>query len=734
MKKHSVNTKKQNKDGTKARTKNKQSKKTKNTSKKTKEQNIVSFDHYELIVAEKPKAAYKIALALADSGTLNKKSYGGVPYYELKVLGKPVVVASAVGHLYTLMEKGGNKWKYPVLDIEWVPTFKAQKNASYVKKYIELLRKLSNKASEVTIATDYDIEGEVIGLNALRFAIGKKDAFRMKFSTLTPSELKLAYKNKMKSIDWAQARAGETRHILDYYYGINVSRALTTSLKTAGTFKVLSSGRIQGPTLKIIVDREEEINNFIPKKYWQLVLIAKNKNGETIEATHKQGNFWDKEKALKSKEKAESGIPTVESIKISKSKIQPPVPFDLTTLQTEAYRYFRITPKRTLEIAQNLYIEGLISYPRTSSQKLPSRIGFRNILKKISEQEPYRELATRLLNKSKLEPREGKKTDPAHPAIYPTGFAPKKLDAEHKKIYDLVVKRFLSVFAEPADKQVISVLIKSNNEPFVTEGVKITFLGWIDFYKPYYRMKEKEISELSEGEKLLLVKVNILEKETKPKPRYNQASLISELTKRNLGTKATRAQIIDTLFKRGYLKGTQIKPTELGIATIETLAKYSPTLLDEKLTRHFEEELESIRKNEKKQEEVLEEAKKVIQRIVEDFKKNEKSIGNDLKQAHKETMDNARVIGKCPNCKIGDLIVIKSKKTGKQFIACNRYPECKTTFSLPQYGLVKPAHENCPHCGWPMVIVIRKGKKPWKLCFNPNCPGKNNNTNNTKRI
>lgn len=698
------------------------SKSTKKTS--TTKKNITSFDSYELIIAEKPKAASRVAFALADKGTLKKKSWEGIPYYELKFEGKPIVVASAVGHLFTLMEKGGNKWSYPVFDVEWVSTSKAQKNASYVNKYIKLLKLLNSRASEVTIATDYDIEGEVIGLNVVRFALKREDANRMKFSTLTPEELRKSYKNKSKTLDWSQARAGETRHLLDYYYGVNVSRALTSSIKRAGAFKVLSSGRVQGPALKIIVDREEEIKNFKPEKYWQVFLKAKTKNNEIVEAQHKKGNFKDKKKAELSKSNAEKGKPVVKEYSVTESKVYSVVPFDLTSLQMEAYRNFHITPKRTLEIAQNLYIEGLTSYPRTSSQKLPFSLGFKKILTKLSEQDKYSALAKKLLSKKKLIPHEGKKTDSAHPAIYPTGMKPKNLDEQHMKVYDLIVKRFMSVFGEPAVKENVKATIDSNGELFIASGSRLKEEGWTEYYRPYYKFTDKIIAKMDEGELLNLISVSIVEKETKPKPRYTQASLVADLTKKNLGTKATRAQIVDTLFKRKYVRGEKIEATELGIQAIKTLLKYSPLLLDEKLTRHFEEELEKIREGKKKPEDVIKEAKKVVSKILDQFKNNELSIGKELREANKNT-SKEKIVGKCPVCGVGNLVVRHSKKTGKQFIACDQYPKCKTTFSLPQNALILPTNEKCQYCGWPLVLVIRKGKRPWKMCFNPNCPGKN---------
>jgi len=206
----------------------------------------------ELIITEKPAASKKIADALADKKAV-KKNIKGVPYYELIHKNKNIVVGCAVGHLFSLGEKKPTN-NFPTFDIEWKPTYIINKG-HFSKKYLDVLKKLSKDADEITIACDYDIEGEVIGLNVLRFICNRKDANRMKFSTLTKQDLIKSYENKANHIDWGQANAGETRHILDWYYGINISRALTSAISSQGRFKILSSGRVQGPCLKLVVDR-----------------------------------------------------------------------------------------------------------------------------------------------------------------------------------------------------------------------------------------------------------------------------------------------------------------------------------------------------------------------------------------------------------------------------------------------------------------------------------------------
>jgi len=157
---------------------------------------------------------------------------------------------------------------------------------------------------------------------------------------------------------------------------------------------------------------------------------------------------------------------------------------------------------------------------------------------------------------------------------------------------------------------------------------------------------------------------------------------------------------------------------------VETLEEFCPKILDEELTRHFEVEIEEIQERKKKPEQVLKEAREVLTSVLEDLKKKEKSIGEKLRTAHKETAMQENTIGKCPKCKVGDLRILRAKASGKRFLACNKYPECKTTFSLPQTGAVKKLKVPCPVCGYPMVNIIRKGKRPWRLCINPDCPSK----------
>ncbi|GAI38442.1 unnamed protein product, partial [marine sediment metagenome] len=219
------------------------------------------------------------------------------------------------------------------------------------------------------------------------------------------------------------------------------------------------------------------------------------------------------------------------------------------------------------------------------------------------------------------------------------------------------------------------------------------------------------------------------EKQTQPPKRYSPASIISQLEKKNLGTKATRSTILETLYDRGYIQDKFIKATPLGMSLISTLEKYSPIIIDEELTRNFEDSMQSIQKStkgfEEKENKIIEKAKDTVTKISKDFEKNEKEIGKELLQANIKQREQEKEENKlhpCPICKQGDLAITYSRKTRRHFVACDAFPKCKTTYSLPPGGAIKKTEKNCEECGFPLLISLKKGKKPWTFCFNPECP------------
>ncbi|NJE48948.1 DNA topoisomerase I [Thermococcus sp. 9N3] len=711
-----------------------------------------------LIIAEKPNVARKIAYALAE-GKPVRKTIGKVSYYEFTRDGKKVIVAPAVGHLFSLAPKT-KTYGYPVFDIEWVPVYVAEKGKNYAKDYIKALATLAKKADEFIVACDYDTEGEVIGYTALKYACGvdPSKAKRMKFSALTKKDLLKAWYNLEPTINFGMADAGIARHVLDWYWGVNLSRALTSAIKRAsGKWMVLSTGRVQGPTLKFLVEREKEIQNFKPKPYWVIKMILE-KEGKQYTATYEKDKIWDEEEAKRIVQEAKKGPAFVEKVEVKQQKRNPPVPFDLGTLQREAYSAFGYSPKKTLEIAQRLYERGLSSYPRTSSQKLPKNLNFRSILQNLAKLPEYKPFAHELLGKGNLKPVEGKKEDPAHPAIYPTGELPKpgELSKDEKNIYDLVVRRFLALFMEPAVRESVKVIINSNGHRFILSGARTLKEGWLKVYGKYVKFDEVILPQFKEGEPVKVVQIKREKKKTKPPARYSPAAVIKKMEDLGIGTKATRAQILETLYQRGYIEGKKkIKVTPLGMRVVEALEKNVPDIVSVELTRAFEEKMEEIMAGKAKKEEVIEESKEQLIKILKVFKEKELDIGKMLLETTgtgvttskdsvkveksksqsgasgtsaksgteepKKTKSPERqrlVLGKCPKCG-GDLVLKYNRKTGKRFVGCSNWPKCNVTYPILQRGEVIPTGKTC--CNGAPVVKIREKGREYEICLDMNC-------------
>lgn len=585
-----------------------------------------------MIIAEKPSVAAKIAKYLS-SGKYKTLKYKKVKYYKFQKDGHTIYVVPAAGHLFSLkpIKKG---YDYPYFDAKWAPLYEVEKGADYTKDYIELIKEISKSVDQIVVATDYDVEGEVIGYTIVKLACGLSPrlAKRMKFSAITWKDINDAWKNLLPSMNIGMAHAGITRHYLDWYWGINLSRALTNSLKKVSKkLKVLSTGRVQGPTLKLIVDREREIQNFKPEPYW-VVKMKFYHDGKEYVADHEKNPFKIESYAKKALFNAKKPPAVVEKIEAKSTKAMPPAPFDLGTLQKEAFRLYKFSPEKTLKIAQKLYEKSYITYPRTSSQKLPKNKNYYKIIAQLEKYGEVKQFCEFLLNQKELKPREGKKDDPAHPAIHPTGLVPKNLSPDEKKIYDLIVKRFLACFYPPAKLETTKITINANGEKFIMRGVRVVERSWLDVYPS--EVSEKELPNLKEGWKLYKYSVFYEKKFTEPPSRYTPSSILSKMESLNIGTKATRGQILETLYKRGYIEGRKtIRPTPLGIRTVEALEKYAPKVLSVELTREFEEKMEQIEKGYVDPRQVLEDAKKVLTEILLEMKDKEDEIGRMLHEA-----------------------------------------------------------------------------------------------------
>ncbi|MCS7122708.1 MAG: DNA topoisomerase I [Candidatus Micrarchaeota archaeon] len=562
----------------------------------------------KIIIAEKPNVARKIKSIFPD---LRYTKYKNIGYFR----SDSIAVISGVGHVYQLDQVG--KGDYPVFDLEWKPSYVVSDELKYTKPYIELAQNLRDIADEVIVATDFDIEGSLIGYNIARYALGRhRDLKRMKFSSLTYSELQRSW-NDLIDFDYNNALAGEARHIVDWYYGINLSRYLMRSLQQVNQSKILSIGRVQAPTLALLIARDEEIGRFVPKDIFSVVAEV-------------EGVEFENDRRFESQEELEKYISTLSnrgsvSLEIFEEKryIYPP---DLMTLQERAYYIYKITPAKTLSIAQSLYEKGMISYPRTSSQKYPKDLNVRKILENLKIHRPY---IDRLLTKELLIPTSGKKTDPAHPAIYPTGISSDSLSPDESKIYDIIVRTFLATLSDPLILEIKNYTLQAN-DVFYAKGINIKQHGYLEIF-PYNNIKIVNIN-INPGE----YQINYKTKKTRTKPpaRYNEVSIISKLEDLKLGTKATRAMIVKTLFDRHYItkiKGS-IYVTDLGKIIREVLYRYVPDLFSETFTRSLEEDLEKIQENAEDYRNVIKKAKEHLINIFEELRGKEVEVGKSLAQ------------------------------------------------------------------------------------------------------
>jgi DNA topoisomerase-1 len=688
-----------------------------------------------LIITEKPSAAAKIAVALDEKGEPEEVKKRSASYYSCNRNGDTLLVVYALGHLYELRQTVPG-WKYPRLDTEWVPKHDLQKKRKKKRKrkgpdtrpILNLIKRLSKEADRFIVATDLDIEGSLIGYLVLTLAC-KADptqALRMRFSTLTKSDLEDAYDNVDSSLDFPMIEAGQVRHEVDWLYGINLTRALTLAIKnTSGWFKIVSTGRVQGPTLAFAAERDHDISRFVPLPYWVIDTLGEHE-GREIELEYSVKRLKTKREGDTVVQETAGNDAQVSSVSSRSVKQTPPVPFNLSGLQTECYRHFGFKPSRTLALAQKLYLDALISYPRTSSQKIPKSIDVREILKGLEKSKSYASLAKTVLGTS-LTPQQGKKSDPAHPAVHPTGNLPdRRLTPSEKKVFDIIVKRFFAIFGDAALKESLRADLNCEKHLFHVRGLRVLKSGWMTLYAPYAVTKEKDLPPLKEGDTVHLKSVISTEYHTSPPPRYNPSSLLKKLEKEGLGTKATRSGIVESLKSRGYVLNERFELSTLGHATYETLRQFIPELLSKEFSQALDKAMNGILERKDNRENVLESAKSSLEQLLENFLHQESSIGETLVEGLQRYWKAREELGKCPSCGDGTLLIIHSPKTGKRFVGCSNYREdkCDLTFPLPQKGEITPLEKECPHCSHRMIKVV-SGRRAWETCINwAQCPGR----------
>lgn len=648
-----------------------------------------------------------------------------------KYLGKDYKVLSSKGHIRDLSTKG----KFGLgVDIEndFKPNYTTIKGK---KKVIDELKKEVQKSDFVYLATDPDREGEAISWHLYDCLGLKEDNYdRIVFNEITKNAVVNSFAHARK-IDQDLVNSQETRRILDRIIGFRLSKLIQS--KTSGGS---SAGRVQSVALKLIVDREREIEAFIKQEYWTITALFNEFDAELFRYNHEEITIENELQANQILEKLTNSF-KLESVEKKKKSRKPKLPFITSTLQQEASTKLGFSAKKTMSVAQKLYegialedeTVGLISYMRTDSTRLSDEF--------VGSTLHY--IETKYGKEYVGMNRKSKKTEnvqDAHEAIRPTSITrdPIKVKAfltdDEYKLYRLIYMRALASLMKEAKTENTTVILENNNYEFKTTGQIIVFDGYLKVYGDYESTDDKILPPFDQYHSNVIVSNEIVKEQhfTKPPARFTEAKLIKELEELGIGRPSTYATILDNIRTRGYVKLTEKKfePTEIGIEVTDKLQECFHHIINVEYTAKMEEDLDSIAEGKKVWNRTLEKFYQEFEPALKDaFEKLEKkapektgeqcpNCGNDLvirkgrygeftacsnypeckyiKTEPREVVE----ICKCPNCDEGMLVEKKSRR-GKLFYGCNNYPKCKTAY----WDL--PRGESCPTCG-KMLVETKK--------------------------
>lgn len=715
----------------------------------------------KLVIAEKNIAAQKIAQLLATGKPKNDKVYN-TPVYRFDVEGEEWVSMGLAGHIlapdfpdeilfdkkegwYSLTEDGEvlnaqvpdglarppydtkrkpflanginiKGWKVESLPyLTWAPIIKNPAE----KEIIRVLKNLAKKADSVVIATDFDREGELIGSDALscvREVAPDVPVSRARYSALIKGEVTEAF-NNLVELDQNLADAGESRQYIDLIWGAVLTRYLTLA-KFGGFGNVRSAGRVQTPTLALVVERERERMAFVPEDYWQIRGMAAAK-GADFKISHATARFTDKDAAQTAFGHVDGVVAgTVTDVAKRSRKQQPPVPFNTTSLQAAAAE--GISPARTMRIAESLYMSGLISYPRVDNTVYPRSLDLEGIVKGLAANSPALAPVCKKVLAGPMKPTRGKTETTDHPPIHPTGQGdPTTLDGGQLKLYNLIARRFLATLMGPATIENTKVSIDVAGEPFTASGDVLVDAGFREAY-PYGLKRDEQLPALDAGDVVDVHDVNLEAKQTEPPARYSQGKLVQEMEKRGLGTKSTRASIIERLYQVRYLKNDPIEPSQLGMAIVDALSQFAPRITTPEMTAELDEDMTHVAEGQDTQTHVVDHSRALLAGMLDNLIEHKDDLGEAISDA---VTADARV-GACPKCG-KDLVMKQSAKTRGSFIGCMGWPDCDVTYPVPSGVKVSPLEGDaavCPECGAPRIKCQPFRQKAYEQCVNPKCP------------
>ncbi|WP_247731551.1 DNA topoisomerase I [Halovivax limisalsi] len=649
----------------------------------------------ELIVTEKDNAARRIAEILS-GGSMQSTRESGVNVYEWG--GKRCVGLS--GHVVGVdFPPEYGDWR----DVEPVELIDASVEKRPTKEdIVSTLRILARRAETVTIATDYDREGELIGKEAYEIVRDVDEDVpiqRVRFSSITENEVTRAF-NEPESLDFDLAAAGEARQIIDLIWGASLTRFLSLSAGQLGN-DFISVGRVQSPTLKLIVDREREIEAFDPDDYWELFAdLAKDGGaGDAFDAQYyyldeddnEAERVWDESVAESVFETlASASEATVTDVNRRTRTDAPPAPFN-TTQFIRAASAIGYSAKRAMSIAEDLYTAGYMTYPRTDNTVYPDDLDPEALLDEFVGHPTLGESAEDLLDADDdLVATEGDEETTDHPPIHPTGEIPSRGDVsdDEWEIFELVVRRFYATLAEAARWEHLKVVADVEDHSLKANGKRLVEPGYHAVY-PYFNTSENFVPDVDEGETLALTDAEIEAKQTQPPRRYGQSRLIETMEDMGIGTKSTRHNIVEKLYERGYVEDDPPRPTKLAMAVVDAAEQFADEVVSEEMTAQLEADMDAIASGEATLDDVTEESREMLEEIFAELADSREEIGDHLRQSLK---DDKR-LGPCPEC--GEDLLVRRSRYGSYFVGCDGYPDCEYTLQLPSTGKPHILEETC---------------------------------------
>ncbi|MFB6103713.1 MAG: DNA topoisomerase I [Halobacteriaceae archaeon] len=644
----------------------------------------------ELIVTEKDNVARRIADILAE-GSVSVDTQNGVNVYRWD--DKRCIGLS--GHVVEIdFPTEYRNWR----DVEPAELVHADVETETTREdIVAVLQSLAADADRVAIATDYDREGELIGKEALdliQAVAPEAPVDRVRFSSITEGDVRDAFANR-DDLDRDLAAAGEARQIIDLVWGAALTRFLSLTAGQRGE-DFISVGRVQSPTLKLIVDREREIRAFEPETYWE-VFADLGTNGEQFRTQYvyedEDGRQAERVWVADDASAVETTLRDASSAQVTSVDRRtrtdaPPTPFD-TTAFIGAAGSLGYSASRAMDIAESLYTAGYITYPRTDNTVYPDDVDLGDLLAALSAG-PFGEDADRVAD-GDLEPTAGEEETTDHPPIHPTTDLPDRADLsdDEWEVYELVVRRFYATLAEPAVWEHLRVEATVEDYRLKANGKRLLDPGYHAVY-PYIDAAETHVPDVQEGQTLRIAAVDREEKETQPPRRYGESRLIETMADLGLGTKSTRHNTIEKLYDRGYLEGDPPRPTELAMAVVSAAEEYADLVTSEEMTRELEEDMTAIAEGRATLEEVTAESRELLDWVFAELDASREELGEFLREALKAD----RALGPCPEC--GETLVLRQAGDGSHFVGCDGFPDCRYTLPLPGGGKPVLVEDRCP--------------------------------------